>query len=148
MVEHLFSATISWPGGRDAVGQIQCGQLRAQVSVPAQMNGPGTGTNPDEMLVSAAATCYIITLAAMLERAGIRTAEMHLQSDGIVDVTRGVFSFRRITHRPRIRLADGNPPDAMQALERLVRHADRSCMISKALRGNVEIVLEPELLPA
>ena len=35
------------------------------------MDGPGIGTNPDEMLLGAAATCYIITLAAMLERSGI-----------------------------------------------------------------------------
>ncbi len=36
------------------------------------MDGPGVGTNPDEMLLGAAATCYIITLAAMLERSNIK----------------------------------------------------------------------------
>ena len=35
------------------------------------MDGPGIGTNPDEMLLGAAATCYMITLAAMLERSQI-----------------------------------------------------------------------------
>jgi Predicted redox protein, regulator of disulfide bond formation len=50
-------------------GEIASGQLQTKVSIPPEMDGPGIGTNPDEMLLGAAATCYIITLAAMFERA-------------------------------------------------------------------------------
>jgi peroxiredoxin-like protein len=33
-----------------------------KISIPKEMNGPGIGTNPDEMLLGAASTCYIIYL--------------------------------------------------------------------------------------
>ena len=68
------------------------------------MEGPGEGTNPDEMLLGAAATCYIITLAAMLERALIPVAELTLDSEGIVEVMRGIITYRTIIHRPTITL--------------------------------------------
>ena len=59
------------------------------------MDGPGAGTNPDEMLLGAAATCYIITLAAMLERSGIHQEALTMESEAIVDVTNGVFTYEK-----------------------------------------------------
>ncbi len=145
MTEHVFQLKATWPGGRNDVGSIESGQLRTRVSIPPAMDGPGVGTNPDEMLLGAAATCYIITLAAMLERAGIRTTALSLESEGVVDVTHGVFTYRRIVHRPDVTLADGNAPDAMERLQRLVQRADERCMITKALHGNVPVTVEPVL---
>ncbi|HEX7339094.1 MAG TPA: SACOL1771 family peroxiredoxin [Rhodanobacteraceae bacterium] len=144
MTTHHFHLEAHWPGGRNAVGDIHAGQLQTQVSIPAAMDGPGVGTNPDEMLLGAAATCYFITLAAMLERAGIAVETMSQASDLEVEVDRGQFACRRITHHPRVTLARDNPPEAMAKLEQLLHLADKRCMISNALRGNVELVIEPE----
>ena len=63
------------------------------------MGGPGTGTNPDEMLLGAASTCYLITLAAMLERSDITPDELTLESEATVDVTNNVFTYERIVHK-------------------------------------------------
>ncbi len=68
MAEHLFHLKADWPGLRNDIGTIDAGNLKTKVSIPPEMDGPGIGTNPDEMLLGAAATCYIITLAAMMER--------------------------------------------------------------------------------
>ena len=72
MAEHLFHLKANWPGLRNDVGTIDAGNLKTEVSIPPEMDGPGVGTNPDEMLLGAAATCYIITLAAMMERSRTR----------------------------------------------------------------------------
>ena len=63
MTQHHFHLTANWPGKRNDIGEIQSGNLSTQVSIPKEMDGPGIGTNPDEMLLGAAATCYIITLS-------------------------------------------------------------------------------------
>ena len=68
MTEHLFHLKANWPGNRNDIGEIRAENLQTRVSIPKEMEGPGEGTNPDEMLLGAAATCYIITLAAMMER--------------------------------------------------------------------------------
>jgi peroxiredoxin-like protein len=47
-------------------GQFQIGSLQGEYSVPREMTGPGVGTNPEELLVAAAHTCYLMTLSALL----------------------------------------------------------------------------------
>src|SRR5690606_41150737 len=99
MAKHSFHLTADWPGLRNDVGEIEAGNLKTQISIPPEMDGPGVGTNPDEMLLGAAATCYIITLAAMLERSKIEKAALTMESEGIVDVTNGVITYQKIIHR-------------------------------------------------
>lgn len=143
MAEHHFHFSATWSGGRNGVGAIECGALQSKISIATGMGGPGVGTNPDEMLVSAAGTCYLITLAAMLERAGVPVASMALASDIVIDVTNGVFACKKIVHHPDVRLAAGAGDAERRKLAELLVAAERRCMISNALRGNVDISVEP-----
>ena len=142
MAEHYFHLTANWPGLRNDVGTIDAGNLKTEVSIPPEMDGPGIGTNPDEMLLGAAATCYIITLAAMMERSRLEKEELTMESVGIVDVTNGVITYKKIIHKPRIVLkANATKRDKSLAL-RLAEKAETSCMISRAIQGNVQVELE------
>lgn len=143
MAEHYFHIKADWPGKRDDIGTLEAQNLQTKISIPQEMDGPGIGTNPDEMLLGAATTCYIITLAAMLERSRIEKTSLVVESSAIVDVTNGIFSYKKIIHRPTLVIV--NETDAKMATRLLVK-AEDTCMISKALRGNVEIELEPTLL--
>lgn len=145
MAEHHFHLKADWPGGRNSEGYMEAGNLKTKVSIPPEMDGPGIGTNPDEMLLGAAATCYIITLAAMLERANMPLDTMSLESEGIVDVTNGVFTYKKIIHRPIVSLQAEATEEEHHKLKVLVKKAEKSCMISRAIRGNVELELEPRL---
>lgn len=146
MTLHHFYLKAEWPGGRNSVGFIHAGNLQTQISIPTEMDGPGIGTNPDEMLLGAAATCYLITLAASLERSDIEIASLSLSSEAIVDVTNGIFTFRKIIHRPHVVLKKEQEPKQMEKIKRLVELAEKNCMISKAINGNVEVELEPNMM--
>ncbi|WP_045519492.1 OsmC family protein [Neobacillus niacini] len=142
MSEHVFHLKANWPGLRNDVGEIEAGNLKTKVSIPPEMDGPGVGTNPDEMLLGAAATCFIITLAAMMERSGLEKVDLTMDSEGIVDVTRGVITYKKIIHRPHIVLKPGASKKDVELAGRLINKAETSCMISRAIQGNVEIELE------
>ena len=142
MAEHYFHLKANWPGLRNDIGTIDAGQLKTQISIPKEMDGPGIGTNPDEMLLGAASTCYIITLAAMLERSKIEKENLSLESVGVVDVTNGVFTYKKIIHRPTIHLKDSATEKEMNLARKLAEKAEKSCMISRAIMGNVELELE------
>lgn len=142
MAEHLFHLKANWPGGRNDIGMIDAGQLKTKVSIPPEMDGPGIGTNPDEMLLGAAATCYIITLAAMLERSRIEKTALTMESVGVVDVTNGVITYKKIIHKPHIILPENTTEKEIERVQKLAEKAETSCMISRALKGNVEIRLE------
>ncbi|WP_249869373.1 OsmC family protein [Oceanobacillus saliphilus] len=145
MAEHHFHLKADWPGGRNSEGYIEAGNLQTKISIPPEMDGPGVGTNPDEMLLGAAATCYIITLAAMIERADLPLDEMSLESEGIVDVTNGVFTYKKIIHRPTVSLKENATDEQHSKLKKLVEKAEKSCMISRAIQGNVELELQANL---
>lgn len=146
MAEHLFHLKADWPGGRNDVGMIDAGNLKTEVSIPPEMDGPGVGTNPDEMLLGAAATCYIITLAAIMERSGLGKEALTMESVGVVDVTNGVITYKKIIHKPHIVLkADATEGDVSLA-NKLAEKAEKSCMISRAIQGNVELELEATII--
>ncbi|TWT27413.1 OsmC family protein [Planomicrobium sp. CPCC 101110] len=148
MAKHSFHLQANWPGLRNDVGDIEAGNLKTQISIPPEMDGPGVGTNPDEMLLGAAATCYIITLAAMMERSNLDKESLTMESEGIVDVTNGVITYERIIHRPRVVLkADASDRDFSLA-QKLAEKAEASCMISRAIKGNVEIELQADIKAA
>ncbi|MDL4842045.1 OsmC family protein [Aquibacillus rhizosphaerae] len=145
MATHQFHLKANWPGGRNNIGYIDTANLKTKISIPSEMDGPGVGTNPDEMLLGAASTCYIITLAAMVERANLPLSFMDLTSIGIVDVTNGVFTYQKIIHRPTLILQQDASEEELEKAKQLVEKAERSCMISRAIEGNVEIELEPNV---
>ena len=139
MALHSFHLTANWPGLRNDVGTIETANLHTKISIPPEMDGPGIGTNPDEMLLGAAATCYIITLAAMLERSKISKNSLTMTSEGIVEISKGIITYKKIIHRPHVILQSEQD---FPLTQKLVRKAESSCMISRALEGNVEIELE------
>lgn len=146
MALHSFYLKADWPGLRNDVGTIETKNLQTKVSVPPEMDGPGVGTNPDEMLLGAAATCYIITLAAMMERSKLPKVSLSMDSEGIVDVTNGVITYKKIIHRPKIVLNSDASIKDLSLAQRLAEKAESSCMISRALNGNVEIDLQADIL--
>ncbi|AZB44256.1 OsmC family peroxiredoxin [Bacillus sp. FJAT-42376] len=145
MAEHRFILQANWPGGRNSTGDIQAGHLKTEISIPPEMGGPGIGTNPDEMLLGAAATCYIITLAAMLERSSIEKESLTMESEGIVEEIKGVITYKRIIHKPVLILPAGTDEKHIELSRKLAEKAEKSCMISRALQGNVVIELEPAI---
>ncbi|MNK29912.1 OsmC-like protein [compost metagenome] len=144
-MKHIFQLNGVWNGGRNSEGLIEAGNLKTTISIPEGMGGPGVGTNPDEMLLGAAATCYLITLAAMLERSGIETVSLTQTSEGIVDVTKNIFTYESIVHRPRVILKAGSGEKEAEKARRLAEMAEGSCMISRAVAGNVKLSTVPEI---
>lgn len=148
MALHSFHLKADWPGNRNDVGTIESGNLKTHISIPPEMDGPGVGTNPDEMLLGAASTCYIITLAAMMERSKLLKESLTMDSEGIVEVVNGVITYKKIIHRPQIVLAADAGDKEFKLAQKLAEKAESSCMITRAIQGNVEMELEATITKA
>jgi peroxiredoxin-like protein len=142
-----FTLEAVWEGGRMGQGRLDTKGISLEVSLPAELNGPGIGGNPDELLLAAAANCYMITLAAILEKREPGIAEFKLNSQATVELDGGRLSFKKIVHQPRITLSGADEQKKLN-VEQLTHRAEKACMVSQALRGNVEIVVEPEVVLA
>jgi len=132
---------LGWDGGRNDVGTLEAERLKTQISIPPEMDGPGVGTNPDEMLLGAAATCYIITLAAVLGRSDLTHRGITIDAEGIVDVTNGIFTYETIRYATTIQVPTEMTDREITLVERIAKKAKDQCMISRALAGNVAFEL-------
>ncbi|MGZ4163081.1 MAG: OsmC family protein [Tumebacillaceae bacterium] len=142
--EHSFHLEAKWTGGRLGEGELTSGNLQSKISVPGELGGPGVGTNPEEMLVGAASTCYLITLAAVLHNRKLEIADLTLASEVVVSSGPNM-KVERIVHRPRIVLAAGSTPEQVDVAHKGAQRAEQACMISKAMHGNVEITVESQV---
>ena len=146
MVAHDFIVRTNWQGGRNVSGQLNGDILNETISIPAALGGIGEGTNPDELLVSAASGCYIISLAAVLERANFTDIQITQTSTGTAVFEQGKFKMTQIKHEARISVAPHQKHDLERKIQKLSGVADRNCMISNAVRNNVDIVILPTIV--
>lgn len=143
-MEHKYSLIGTWNGGLMGDGRIEVGNLKSAISVPADLKGPGKGTNPEELLTGAAATCYLITLAAILERRKVGVVKLELSTEGFLWDEKG-HKFTKLVHRPRITLAKGTTDEQVQTVRDATDRAEKACMVSNAMRGNVAVTVEPSI---
>jgi peroxiredoxin-like protein len=144
MPVHQFHLKAVWNGGRNGTGNLEAGNLRTAISVPREMNGPGVGTNPDEMLLGASATCFLITLAAILENRKLPVLELSLESEAFVREEGRRLTFERIVHRPKMAVPSKMTDKERESILQAAMAAEKACMISRALHGNVKIEVEPQ----
>ncbi|MCL6548226.1 MAG: OsmC family protein [Alicyclobacillus sp.] len=138
---HQYSIQGTWSGDRTSVGHLESAGLSVSFSIPGDLGGPGEGTNPEELLLGAAAGCYLITLCTLLTNRGIPFVRIDLTSQGYFEYDRGL-RFDRLEHRPV--LVFEQPVDEARILS-LAEHAEHACMVSSALRGNVAVSVHPEI---
>jgi peroxiredoxin-like protein len=145
MATHRFSLKGKWSGGLMGSGTIEAGNLKGEISVPSELKGPGRGTNPEEMLLGAAATCYLITLAAILEHRKIPVAQLELSSEAEMTAEGASHKFLKIIHRPAVALSQTADPELKETVRIATERAEKACMVSNALRGNVTVTVEPQI---
>jgi peroxiredoxin-like protein len=139
-----FTINGSWQGDRNGLGNIQADGLNINVSAPKQLDGPGVGSNPEELLVSASTTCYMITLAAMLSNRKITVEKLDVTSEGVVEKVDGKLHFKQITHKPVITIRE-DAGVTSEKLEEITQRAEKACFISQTLRNSVEFYVEPKI---
>jgi len=104
------------------------------VTWAARTNRPDPKTSPEELIAAAHAACYAMALSHTLAEAG--HAPEHLAVEAVCQfrpdkgITRSDLSVRG-------RVAGLDDAE----FERLAQEGERSCPVSNALRGNVEIGL-------
>lgn len=143
MTDFTFNLTGSWHGSWDGKGQIRTEDLETAIAVDPAMSGSGQGANPDELLLSALSSCYMITLGICLNKESIDYDHISIRSKGIVTKKDGLH-FEKVIHYPVIYLSrQSNDGRLRDKLLDAVHQAEMDCMIAKAVHGNIKISIEP-----
>jgi lipoyl-dependent peroxiredoxin len=137
----LYTATVTADGGREGRASSDDGRLDVSVSVPKELGGPGSGTNPEQLFAAGFAACFhsALQLVARKSKQDIGgssvTARVGL---GAVEGGKG--------YGLQVDLQVSVPALARDEASALVAQADAVCPYSNATRGNIAVT--HEILPA
>lgn len=137
MANKLYTAKAHVTGGRaEGHGRTSDGALEVDLRIPAEMGGPGGGTNPEELFAVGYAACFEGALGVAARRAKLDTGDVAIDSEvSLSPDGKGGFllSVQLDVTLPGV-------TDSEQAIG-VVRSAHDVCPYSNATRGNIEVGL-------
>lgn len=114
------------------------GQQCVKVSSSVEFSGDPTCADPEQMLVSAVASCHMLTFLAIAEFQGYRVERYEDNAVGHLEKSEGMgMIITRIELAPKVTfVADKRPPDAA-ALQRIHAGAHKNCFIGNSIKSRV-----------
>jgi peroxiredoxin-like protein len=145
---HEYPVTVKWSGGRDGAGTVSAERTNTtnDLRVPPEFQGPGGATNPEELLTSSIAACYTMTFGIIAANQKLPVTDMQVKAVGEVEQSGASFVYKKITVSPRFTVSADATDDQVAKVEDMAHKADNYCIITNAVRGKVEIVVEPEII--
>jgi peroxiredoxin-like protein len=136
MHELPFQVELDWSGsGREGAGRILTDDLELELSTPASMGGRGVGTNPEELLVAAVASCFGATFFGVLRGLRLPATSVTVDARGVVGGYPGRARFERIVVSPTVVDGDGA---RVHEYERAAASAHDRCFIGHTLAAGVD----------
>jgi peroxiredoxin-like protein len=112
-----------------------------RLASPPEFGGPGDAWSPEQLLLAAVETCFLLTLRVVAQASKIEFTALHVRAEGTVDRTDGVTRFTEIVLRPRLAVAPGvDHSRAMRVLEK----SEKACLIAASL--SVPVTLKAEIV--
>ena len=141
---HRYGATIT--AGPDGYGTLSsAGVENLRTAAPLDFDGPGDAWSPEQLLLAAVESCFVLTFRAVARASGVAFVSIAVEAVGIVDRVDGQMRFTEIVLRPRVTLAA--PVDPAK-LRRLLEKAERTCLVSASLGTSLRLELDDAVASA
>lgn len=141
VIKPLFTATATATGGRNGHTEASDGSVRADLSVPKEMGGPGkpNTTTPEHLFAAGYAACYggAIDLVARQHKKDASKASI------TAEVSIGPREGGGFGLAVKMKVVDKSLPQADLAAIAKEAH-EKICPYSHATRGNVDVRIEVE----
>lgn len=138
----LYTGRVRVSGGEAAHGRAsgvarsEDGALEVQLRMPAELEGPGGGTNPEQLLAAGYAACFHGAMSLIATRAGIGLVDAGVEA-AITFARDPVDGLYQLAAEIRVFLPG---LDAAVAAE-LVRNTERVCPYAKMFRQGISCVV-------
>jgi peroxiredoxin-like protein len=113
------------------------------LAVPSEFQGTGEGTNPEELLTTAISACYSMTFGIIAANRKLPVETIDVTATGLVEQNGASLVYKSITVRPVVTLAGDASDEQMALAEDMAHKADSYCIVTNAVRGKVEVIIEP-----
>ena len=131
----VYTAHGSATGGRDGKGRTDDSKVDVVLSVPKEMGGSGTGTNPEQLFSVAYSACYLGALKFVAGKENIKVSDDAKVSANIGIGERDDKQGFGLTAALEVSLPGIDKAKA----EELVKKAHVVCPYSHSIMGNVPV---------
>jgi osmotically inducible protein OsmC len=140
------TATVTWTGDlAKGSGTVSAGTTALFTDLPvswsSRTEGPDGRTSPEELLAAAHASCFAMAFSAGLARAGTPPEHLHVEAQVTFDKVGDAWTVVSSNLIVIGRAPGASAPEFAAAAE----DAKEGCPISRALKGNVRLTVEPTL---
>ena len=140
------TATVTWSGSlAEGTGTVTAGSSELFTDLPvswaSRTEAPSGMTSPEELLAAAHASCFSMALSGALARGGMPPDHLHVSATVTFDKVGDGWSVTR----SEIDVVGVVPGLDEAGFDEAARTAGTGCPISRALAGNVEIVVSATL---
>jgi peroxiredoxin-like protein len=138
--EHTYRVVAWWASGKTGLVKSDSAPNAIHFTTPPQFGGIEGRWSPEDLLLSAVASCFTSTFHSLAERSSFHFTDLEVEVQGCVNKSESGYMFNEIVVRPRVTLSTDE--DRAHA-ERLMEKAKRLCLVSRALA--VEQKFEPRV---
>jgi osmotically inducible protein OsmC len=119
----------------------QSGVLKDIPFTVASRFGDAPGTNPEELIAAAHAGCFSMAMTAYLASQNIASTSIETKALCVLEPLNPGFKIAKM----QLSVTGVVPGVDEQRFQQLAQEAEKTCPVSNALRGGVEITLEAHL---
>jgi peroxiredoxin-like protein len=127
---HRFRVVAWWASGRSGIAKSGSAPNAIHFTAPPEFGGLEGRWTPEELLMTALASCFTTTFHAIAERSKFEYTDLAVEAEGTVLKTDTGYCFSEIVVRPRLTI---RVEEQRERAISLLQKAKALCLVSRAL---------------
>lgn len=127
--EHTYRVVAWWASGKTGLAKCDSAPNALHFAAPPQFGGVEGRWSPEDLLLSAVASCFTTTFRALADYSDFHFTDLQVEVHGNVRKVDSGYAFEEVVIRPTLTI----PSDDQSRADRLLDKAKRLCLVSRAL---------------
>jgi peroxiredoxin-like protein len=119
-----------WSSGRTGLARSDSAPNAIHFTAPPEFGGLDGRWTPEDLLLSALASCYTTTFRALADYSKLECSDFEVEVEGVIRKVDAGYNFTEIVIRPKLTVCAEE--EQTRAL-RLLQKAHAACLVSRAL---------------
>jgi len=137
---HQYRVVAWWASGRTGTARSDSAPNAIHFTAPPQFGGVEGRWTPEDLLLSAVASCYTTTFRALAERSRFDYADLEVEVQGTIHRADSGYHFSEIIMHPNLTISGEEGRDRALVL---LQKAEALCLVSRAL--SITQTFEPRI---
>ncbi|MGB8985758.1 MAG: OsmC family protein [Candidatus Sulfotelmatobacter sp.] len=127
--EHKYRVVAWWTSGQTGIANSESAPNAIHFTAPPQFGGLEGRWTPEDLLMTALASCFTTTFQAIAEHSKFEYTDLAVEAEGTVSKTDNGYCFSEIAIRPSLTILN---EEQRERANSLLHKAEARCLVSRA----------------